>query len=101
MLASDTEIPGNESRYDHTSCNVQTTQYASLTGVKVINVETNRLVAVLGASEASERFVALALFQGTPKVDSQMRLAAARNSQLRAPPKRLGVWIPTSPYASV
>ena len=46
--------------------------YATLLGIKVLNIDTNRVVRVLGRVENGERFLALALYQGTPKVDSQM-----------------------------
>mmetsp|Transcript_48026 Transcript_48026/g.109064 ORF Transcript_48026/g.109064 Transcript_48026/m.109064 type:complete len:361 (-) Transcript_48026:128-1210(-) len=46
--------------------------YATLLGVKVVNLETNRACRVLGRSENQDRFLSLALYQGTPKVDSQM-----------------------------
>ena len=40
--------------------------YATLLGVKVLNVHTNTLVKVLGKVESTERFTTLALYQGTP-----------------------------------
>lgn len=40
--------------------------------IQVINLETNSVVRVLGRSENQERFLSLALYQGTPKVGSQM-----------------------------
>jgi peptidylprolyl isomerase domain and WD repeat-containing protein 1 len=46
--------------------------YSTLLGVKVVNVETNTVVRVLGRGENQERFLSLALYQGVPKVDSQM-----------------------------
>lgn len=52
--------------------------YASLLGIKVVNVETNRLVRVLGKLEAGERFLHVALFQGVPKVDSQLVKALSK-----------------------
>jgi peptidylprolyl isomerase domain and WD repeat-containing protein 1 len=38
--------------------------YGSLFGIKVVNLETNRLVRLLGKVESSERFLRLSLFQG-------------------------------------
>ena len=52
--------------------------YASLLGIKVVNVETNRLVRMLGKLEAGERFLHVALFQGVPKVDSQLVKALSK-----------------------
>ena len=49
--------------------------YSSLLGVKVLNVVTNRVVATVGSGETGERFLAVALYQGTPKVDTQLLLA--------------------------
>ena len=39
----------------------------TLLGIKVINLETNRVVRVLGKVESTERFVRVALFQGVPR----------------------------------
>ena len=47
--------------------------YPTLIGVKVVNVETNKLVRILGQVENTERFVSISLFQGTPQVHSQLR----------------------------
>ena len=52
--------------------------YSSLLGIKVVNVETNRVVRVLGKIEAGERFLHVALFQGVPKVDSQLVKALSK-----------------------
>lgn len=38
--------------------------YGSLFGIKIVNLETNRLVRLLGKVESSERFLRLSLFQG-------------------------------------
>ncbi len=46
--------------------------YASLLGIKVVNMETNRVVKILGRIESGERFLHVAMFQGVPKVDSQL-----------------------------
>jgi len=46
--------------------------YATLLGIKTVNVETNRVVKVLGKIESGERFLRVCVFQGVPKVDSQM-----------------------------
>jgi peptidylprolyl isomerase domain and WD repeat-containing protein 1 len=51
--------------------------YGSLVGIKILNLVTNRVVRVLGAAEAGERFLFVALYQGTPKVDTQFLLAKA------------------------
>lgn len=41
--------------------------YATVLGIKVLNIVTNRLVRWLGVAESSERFLALALYQGNPQ----------------------------------
>ena len=43
--------------------------------MKLINIETSRLVRLLGRTENTERFLSLALYQGTPAVDVQLELA--------------------------
>ncbi|KAK1946870.1 Peptidyl-prolyl cis-trans isomerase CYP71 [Phytophthora citrophthora] len=45
--------------------------YATLAGIKVLNIETNKIVRVLGKVESSDRFLRLSLFQGKPKVNTQ------------------------------
>ncbi|CAI5704070.1 hypothetical protein KXD40_007555 [Peronospora effusa] len=45
--------------------------YATLAGIKVVNVETNKVVKVLGKVESSDRFLRLSLFQGKPKINTQ------------------------------
>ena len=42
--------------------------YASASGVKVLNVVTNAVARLLGASEANERFLAVALYQASSGV---------------------------------
>jgi len=48
--------------------------YATLLGVKIVNIETNKLVSTLGRVENTERFLSVALFQGITKVNSQRAL---------------------------
>jgi peptidylprolyl isomerase domain and WD repeat-containing protein 1 len=45
----------------------------TLCGIKVVNLETNRVSRLLGSGESNERFLAISLFQGTPKVSSQIK----------------------------
>lgn len=45
--------------------------YPTLLGVKIVNIETNKLVRVLGKVENSDRFLRISLFQGKPKTNSQ------------------------------
>eukprot|EP00618_Florenciella_parvula_P001443 CAMPEP_0119485350 /NCGR_PEP_ID=MMETSP1344-20130328/12081_1 /TAXON_ID=236787 /ORGANISM="Florenciella parvula, Strain CCMP2471" /LENGTH=521 /DNA_ID=CAMNT_0007520015 /DNA_START=27 /DNA_END=1592 /DNA_ORIENTATION=+ len=53
--------------------------YTTLIGIKVINLETNKVSRIIGRIENSERFLNLALFQGIPKVDSQMQQSRMAN----------------------
>ena len=46
--------------------------YASLVGVKVIAIESSKLVRLLGKVENTERFTQLALFQGRAKLTAAM-----------------------------
>ncbi|RLN81129.1 hypothetical protein BBJ28_00016101 [Nothophytophthora sp. Chile5] len=57
--------------------------YPTLLGIKVVNVETNKLVKVLGKVESSDRFLRLSLFQGKPKVSSQFEKHLKASSGLK------------------
>ncbi|KAG2449525.1 hypothetical protein HYH02_005667 [Chlamydomonas schloesseri] len=48
--------------------------YATLLGIKVVNLTTNKVVRILGKVENSERFLTLALYQGASKGKSGARL---------------------------
>jgi peptidylprolyl isomerase domain and WD repeat-containing protein 1 len=60
--------------------------YPTLLGIKMVNLETNKLVRVLGKVESSDRFLRIALFQGRPKISSQMerQLTASRGQKAEA-----------------
>jgi peptidylprolyl isomerase domain and WD repeat-containing protein 1 len=49
--------------------------FPSLAGIKIVNTVTNRVCAVLGQLESTERFLCVALYQGVPTISSQMALA--------------------------
>lgn len=49
--------------------------YGSLVGIKILNLVSNRVVRTLGTAESGERFLALCLYQGIPKVDAQYMLS--------------------------
>ncbi|OQR94691.1 peptidylprolyl isomerase domain and WD repeat-containing protein 1 [Achlya hypogyna] len=55
--------------------------FPTLLGIKMINVETNKLVRVLGKVENTERFMTLCLFQGTPTVNTQFQKHASTQAQ--------------------
>lgn len=46
-------------------------------GIKVVNIVSNQVSQIIGSSESGDRFISLALYQGTPKVDMQLMLARA------------------------
>lgn len=50
--------------------------YATILGIKVLNTRTNAVRLVLGQVESTERFLSIALYQGIPKVSSQLRRLA-------------------------
>jgi peptidylprolyl isomerase domain and WD repeat-containing protein 1 len=55
--------------------------YASLIGVKIVNLVDNRVVRTVGMGESGgERFLHLALYQGIPKVDKQYLLSKGGES---------------------
>ncbi|OQR90485.1 peptidylprolyl isomerase domain and WD repeat-containing protein 1 [Thraustotheca clavata] len=51
--------------------------FPTLLGIKIINIETNKLARVLGKVENTERFMHLCLFQGTPNVNTQFQKHAS------------------------
>jgi len=53
--------------------------YATMLGVKLVNLVSNTVVRLLGKVESNERFLSVALYQGTPKVKvgTQTALATA------------------------
>ncbi|CAM9602696.1 unnamed protein product [Chrysoparadoxa australica] len=59
--------------------------YPTMLGIKVLDVESNQLVTVLGQTENTERFLKVSLYQGVPKIDSQylLRLEAQRKGTAR------------------
>ena len=74
-FASDARAP--------TSCNMTFDDsgyfllYGSPLGIKVVNIISNTLSRVIGGSEKDERFTAVAMYQGVPKVDNQYLLSKA------------------------
>ena len=47
--------------------------YATLLGIKVVNLVTNKCVRIIGKVENTERFARLAMFQGVPQKDKRSR----------------------------
>ncbi|GLD95777.1 hypothetical protein PINS_up004455 [Pythium insidiosum] len=60
--------------------------FATLLGVKVINIETNKLARVLGKVESSERFLRIALFQEKPKVNTQIERQLSSAKGIKSAP---------------
>ncbi|KAJ0395697.1 hypothetical protein P43SY_005127 [Pythium insidiosum] len=60
--------------------------FATLVGIKVINIETNKLARVLGKVESSERFLRIALFQEKPKVNSQIERQLNSSKGIKSAP---------------
>ena len=56
--------------------------FGTLKGIKLVNVVTNKVVRVLGLGESGERFLGVALYQGTTKVDTQFMLNRAGSDSL-------------------
>jgi peptidylprolyl isomerase domain and WD repeat-containing protein 1 len=54
--------------------------YGSLGGIKMLNLYNNRVARTIGTSETGERFLAIALYQGIPVVDTQYLLSKKNNS---------------------
>lgn len=52
--------------------------YPTPLGIKMVNTVTNRVCAVLGKVENTERFTAMALYQGVPAISSQYALQRAQ-----------------------
>ncbi|KAJ3220572.1 hypothetical protein HK099_004201 [Clydaea vesicula] len=63
--------------------------YATILGVKVFNIVTNKIVRVIGKNE-TQRFLHLALYQGAPKKKNMftMAMAASENSLIKDSEKR-------------
>lgn len=51
--------------------------FATLKGIKIVNIVTNKVVRTVGTGESGERFLHVALYQGIPKVDNQFLLSRA------------------------
>ncbi|KAL0585602.1 hypothetical protein ABG067_004744 [Albugo candida] len=59
--------------------------YPTLLGIKVLNIETNKFVRILGKVENTDRFLRVALFQEKLKVNTQMekQIRNASSSKLK------------------
>lgn len=49
--------------------------FSTLRGIKVVSLDTNKVLRVIGGGEKAERFLSIALYQGVPAVDQQLLLA--------------------------
>ncbi|KAJ1444550.1 hypothetical protein M885DRAFT_552660 [Pelagophyceae sp. CCMP2097] len=72
---------GSEASYSHWNAVFDETGhfvlYASLLGVKVVNVASGKVVSTLARNDEGERFVGVALFEGAARVDAQMEQVRA------------------------
>ena len=59
--------------------------FPTMAGIKLLNTVSNRVCAVLGRVESSERFLCVALYQGVPQVSSQYALQRAQAAGQAAP----------------
>ena len=66
-LQHTTDAPASNALFDQTG---HFLLFPTAVGIKILNVETNRVCGLLGKVESTERFLALALYQGTPKTDT-------------------------------
>ena len=78
---SDDLVPPSNVLFDRTG---NFLLYATMMGVKCINVHTNALSRLLGKVENTERFLWLALFQGKPKEEGQSASAAVGSGLIKA-----------------
>lgn len=58
--------------------------YATLLGIKVVNLVANRVARVIGQGEANERFLSIALFQGNERPNAE-RAARMAGNESRLP----------------
>lgn len=55
--------------------------YSTLLGIKLVNIVTNRVPVNIGRKENSERFLGIALYQGTTSESTQMHMKLARKEE--------------------
>lgn len=60
--------------------------YPTMLGIKVVNLASNNVVKVVGQVEDSERFLKIALYQGTPAKSSASAAAASISAAQKALP---------------
>ncbi|DBA81879.1 TPA: hypothetical protein ACH3X1_007594 [Trebouxia sp. C0004] len=79
-LIADPEAPQPNAIFDESGNFII---YATLLGIKVVNLVTNRVSRILGKVENTERFLRLALYQGIPKqgIKTQRQLATTESSR--------------------
>jgi len=77
-LRKDAEAPMQNAVFDESGNFII---YATLLGIKVVNIVTNRLSRLVGKVENSERFLRVALYQGVPKHAKRKRAAPGEGSK--------------------
>ena len=82
-LRKDPEAPPQNAVFDESGNFVV---YATLLGVKMVNIVTNRLARLVGKVENSERFLRVALYQVTPRPPRSGRGPIALFEAPKTPP---------------
>lgn len=79
-LMADPEAPQPNAIFDESGNFII---YATLLGIKVVNLVTNRVSRILGKVENTERFLRVALYQGIPKqgIKTQRTLATTESTR--------------------
>jgi len=72
-----------------TSLTTHIHRYSTMFGVKIVNLVTNEVPLILGRKEMSERFLSIALYQGTTKEDTQMLMALQEKKTTKLKPDPL------------
>jgi peptidylprolyl isomerase domain and WD repeat-containing protein 1 len=55
--------------------------YSSIIGIKVLDIKNNTIIKVIGKNDINERYMSLALYQGSTKVDIQYLLASGKGNK--------------------
>ncbi|KAL3152082.1 Peptidylprolyl isomerase, variant 2 [Trebouxia sp. C0010 RCD-2024] len=79
-LMADPEAPHPNAIFDESGNFII---YATLLGIKVVNLVTNRVSRILGKVENTERFLRVALYQGIPKQGIKTQRTLATNESTR------------------
>ncbi|EFN51411.1 hypothetical protein CHLNCDRAFT_28079, partial [Chlorella variabilis] len=81
-LAADPEAPKSNAVFDESG---NFLLYATLLGIKVINLVTSRVVRIIGKVESTERFLSIALYQVGRQYQKSKRLPVGPDTKLPQP----------------